>query len=128
MDVKTMDDWGEIELIPIRLYTDFWTLMDEFENDHTEMPFYRDALLTAFIEHSLYGLRVIPSESMYLRDARQDDVFARDRMGNVSYYLLPCFYIAETQNRESLIWIHSRTNGMNIYAMFQNRLESVLDG
>jgi hypothetical protein len=126
-----MENGGDFELIPIRSVTDFWALIDEFENDSARttdtnaVNTMRIQLLAAFNGRSLYGLRIQPSESMYVLGSRTDPIFARDKFGGVSFYLLPCAYIAKSSSADiSVMWIHTRLQQYSIDAIFRRLMST----
>ena len=98
-----MDDWGEIILKKIFCDDDaFWCLIDELYDDKSRYICNRDTILEAYRTGSLYGLKVLESDSMYERGAMMDRIFCIN-----SFYLLPCFCIKEN-NKAIIIWTHKR--------------------
>lgn len=94
-----MTDLTKVKLVNIGEW-DFWPIIDEMCDDNSAFLFNRRTLLNAYTNGTLYGLKVEDSddsEEKYL-----DPIFCRD-----SFYLLPCFCIAE-KNCCHILWVHSR--------------------
>jgi len=100
-----MEDWGEIKFTRIGS-DDFWCLLDELCNDNSGFLHNRSAILEAYKEGKLYGLRVNETDKMYERGAGMDKIFCEN-----SLYLLPCFCIKKN-NKAIIIWTHTRARKM----------------
>lgn len=108
-------DYGKIKLINIDTVWDFWTLHDEmvFSGDNTHpMKHNRECYLDAFRKGTLFGLQIQETDSMFRRGARGDDVFAKNKHGHPSFYLLPCLIIVEDDGCVCWIWVHPRIRKM----------------
>jgi GNAT superfamily N-acetyltransferase len=102
-----MPDWGPITLVRIESGDDFWSIMDELKNDKSGFLCNRDIIVGAYRDRTLFGLRVAETESMSKRNANLDNMFAKQKDGFPSVYLLPCFCISEC-NRAIILWVHAR--------------------
>ena len=96
-----MNDWGEIKLAQIDS-DDFWRLFGELCDDNSGFIHNRCAILEAYKNETLYGLKVSETDSMYERGARMDNIFCE-----YSWYLLPCFCIKE-DNKAIIISLQQR--------------------
>jgi hypothetical protein len=101
-----IDDWGKIKLKQIESEYDFWCLIDELNDDASDLYNNRCTILEAYKNGNLYGLDVNETDKMYDRRAREDNIFCKD-----SWYLLPCFCIKEN-NKAIIIWTHTRARKM----------------
>ena len=105
-----MEDWGDINIIPIIYSGDFWDLFDELSNDHSKFMHNRGTILDAYKDGTLYGLRVNETLQMYNRGSSQDSIFCSSGRG-YSFHLLPCFCIKEN-DKAIIIWTHTRARKM----------------
>lgn len=121
-DSLDMSDWGKIKLVVIDAY-DFWALYDEMIDDKSGFVHNRGIILKAFKENRMYGLRVQETDEMYKRRARSDRSFARNFMGELSWYLLPCFCVLDNSNQIDIIWTHSRARGNGFGSKMVKELE-----
>lgn len=103
-------NYGEVRLTKIGDSVDFWTLFDEMsatEQVNNPVISNRVCLLDAFKEGILFSLKIEETDEMYRRGAKEDDIFARDRYGTPSFYLLPCIIVVRNYCVEWL-WVHPR--------------------
>ena len=112
-----MEHLGEIKLNQIDDEYEFWALIDELFHDKSGFCHNRTAILKAYMNGNLYGLRAIETDLMYENRALENEIYCEN-----SFYLLPCFCIKEN-NEAIIIWTHSRARRMG----FAKKLVNLLD-
>lgn len=103
-------DYGEIKLISVEDGSDFWILADEMTNyrgDLSPMTSDRPLVVESFKKGSLYSLRMTETGAMFQRGAREDPLFSRSYLNDLSFYIIPCIIIVE-EGVVLWIWVHPR--------------------
>ena len=97
-----MNDWGDINVFNVEDGNDFWSIINELYNDNSDFLCNKDIIVEGYRDGNLYSLRVQESDSMYKRNAKQDEIFCKN-----SFCMLPCFCI-KNKDCATLIWTHTR--------------------
>jgi GNAT superfamily N-acetyltransferase len=99
--------------------SDFWALLDALVDDGSGFVNNRIALLDAFKNGDLYGMRVVETDEMYQNGQRRDPLFLEE-----TFYMLPCLCVLDDDDKEAVrvLWTHSRARRRGIGRAFVTQL------
>lgn len=110
------EHWGFLYATQITQPCDFWSLMDELQDDQSGFWNNRNVLLDAFQKGLLWGLKVEPTDAMYGTGDMQDPIFAHCKWGMESICLLPCLVVMDEVDRNKcvIVWTHTRAQRLGL--------------
>jgi hypothetical protein len=108
--------WGDIKPYTVEDASDFWSLYDELRDDSSNFLCNRNSILEAYMNGTLYGLRVTETDEMYHSKERENPIFCKGTL-----YCLPCFCIKD-DTTAVIIWVHTRARRKGFGKSLVNQL------
>jgi hypothetical protein len=87
---------------------EFFILFDELIHDNSGFLYNRETILNAYIEGTLYSLKMTETDEMFADRHLSHPMWARMLNGNTSNYLLP------SVNEAVIIWVHTRIRSCHV--------------
>lgn len=105
--------------------TEFWTLLDQiFQNKSHLMFNIREALLDAYVKHTLFTLRVVETSKLFA-DPQRKDLAAFLQSATPSWILMPAFCIMKDDSTCDVMWMREDLKEEGLETVFYDTLNFV---